>query len=410
MRPLIAILNRWPQYPDSERWDNSLAKYDDLIPHDRYRVVYVCDPVGRRGVPSNAHDVHLVPDFNDVDAVVGAVRQVIQRHGPVDLLIAFSEYLLDAAAVVRERWGIPGPRPRDVDRVRDKTVMKERLQSAGVRVPRWHACQNIEQVLARAPTLGFPLILKPIRGASSKGVRRIESLQELESICRRDFPARHEIEEFVEGDLLHADGVVDRNGTCVFLVISRYISSCLEFEAGIALGSIIQTDPVVLAEGRQFALRVLAALELRASAFHLEFFDTGPELVFLEIGARVPGADVSYVIHDVYGVNLFRLWIDVLFGRALSPVHQASGTSGGWLMIPRPKPLPQTVVHATSLMGRIPFLYRELVPKPGQILEDAPGYASWQGGRFLFRGGGQAQIVAAVDRARAEYQLRTAPL
>jgi uncharacterized protein (DUF1330 family) len=33
-----------------------------------------------------------------------------------------------------------------------------------------------------------------------------------------------------------------------------------------------------------------------------------------------------------------------------------------------------------------------------------------QGGRFLFRGGDQEQIEAAVRRARAEYRLTTEPV
>jgi ATP-grasp domain-containing protein len=403
----ILILNRWPQYPNSERWDNELARYDDLIPHDRYRVTYICDPVGQQGVPITAQAVHSVRDFADTDGIMDLVGKLIPSHGPFDHLIAFSEYLLDIAATIRERYDIPGPRPREVDRVRDKTFMKQVLQNAGIRVPRWFRYRSIEQVLADAQALGFPLILKPMRGASSQGVRKITSAEELTAVCRSQRLDDYEIEEYIDGDVLHADGVVDGEGACLFMSISRYISSCLEFESGGPLGSIIQTDSAVRAECRHFAHRCLAALELKASAFHLEFFATGRELVFLEIGARVPGADVSYVVHDVYGVNLFRLWVDVLLGHQVESIRDDGEESGGWLIIARPQPLPQKVVHSTALLGKIPFLYRELVPKPGQILEHAGGYANFQGGRFLFRGGTQSEIVEAVRAAQSEYRLMT---
>ncbi|HEU5322981.1 MAG TPA: ATP-grasp domain-containing protein, partial [Methylomirabilota bacterium] len=309
----------------------------------------------------------------------------------------------------RARYDSPGPGPAAIDRVRDKTVMKRVLAAAGVRVPRWFPCRSAAEVLADGRALGFPLILKPTRGASSQGVRKIASAEELEAVCLQQPLDGHEIEEYVDGDVLHADGVVDGDGRCLFMSVSRYISSCLEFEAGAPLGSVIQTDPGVRAEGRRVARRCLAALGLRASAFHLEFFDTGRELVFLEIGGRVPGADVSYVIHDVYGVNLFRLWVDVLLGRGAAAVADGGAASGGWLTIPRPRPLPQTVLHATPLLGTIPFLYRELVPRPGQVLEHAGGYSNWQGGRFLFRGGTQREIGEAIQAARAGYRLTTAP-
>src|SRR5690242_15822527 len=94
----ILILNRWPQYRSSERWDNELARPEALIAHDRHRVSYICDPVGQRGVPDAAHDVRLIQDFSDTASVLAAVNELTERHGRFDHVIAFSEYLLDVAA------------------------------------------------------------------------------------------------------------------------------------------------------------------------------------------------------------------------------------------------------------------------------------------------------------------------
>ncbi len=412
-RKRILVLNRWPQYPGGERWDNELARYGELVPLDRYRVTYICDRPGLQGLAAGGlavPNVYALEDFADTGALLALAERVVRGDGPFDRVLAFSEYLLDGAALLRARFGIPGPRPEYVDRFRDKLVMKRMLAAARVRTPRWFACTSLPQVRAAAQVLGYPLILKPVRGASSKGVRKIGSLAELEEACRGLVLREHELEEFVAGDLLHVDGVVDAGGRCVFSCVSRYIAPVLEFESGAPLGSVIQTDPDVVERCRAFALRVLAALDLRASAFHIELFESGGELVFLEIGARVPGADVSYVVNDVCGVNLFQLWVDVVLGHPVEPRLAPPGASGGWLTIPRPRPLPRRVLRADSLLGTVPHLYRELVPRPGHVLEDAPGYANLQGGRFLFRGGGQHAIEAAIRTAIARYTLTTAPL
>jgi biotin carboxylase len=410
MTERVLFLNRWPQYRDGRRWDNELARPEDLIDHERYRVTYVCDPPGRSGVPAGASDVHCLADLTDAEAVLALVAELVAEHGGYDHVIALSEYLLDVAARIRAEHGIPGPRPAELDRFRDKTVMKTVLGKAGVRVPRWFHCRSPEQVLSDAGRLGYPLILKPVRGASSQGVRKVASAGELRALCATIDLTGYEIEEFVAGDILHADGVVDRAGECLTLTTSRYVANCLAFAAGEPFGSVIETDPETCAESRRFALRCLAALGLRASAFHLEFFATDRELVFLEIGARVPGADVSYVLRDVRGVNLFRLWADVLLGTPVRPDPPDPAASGGWLMIPRPEPLPQRVVSAASLLGTVPFVYRELVPRAGEVLDEAPGYASLQGGRFLFRGGTQDQVIDAMHRARSTYRLTAVPV
>ncbi len=410
MSEKVLLLNRWPQYRDGQRWENELSRPEDLIDQKRYHVTYVCDPSGQSGVPVGAEDVHFIPDFSHVDDVLDLTDRLVAKNGPYDYVVAFSEYLLDLAAVIRERHGIQGLKPQEVDRFRDKTVMKTVLAEAGIPVPRWAACRSAEQILSDAESFGFPLIFKPVRGASSQGVHKVASTDELRTRCAVPNLKEYEIEQYIEGDLLHADGVVDRHGKCLFMSISRYISNCLAFEHGEPLGSIIQTDEAVQAECQPFVLRCLSALKLRESAFHLEFFDTGRELVFLEIGARVPGADVPYVIRDVFGVNLYRLWVDVMLGNPVEPRLRASSQSGGWLMIPRPQPLPQKVIDSASLMGEVPFLYRELVPRPGDILEKTGGYATLQGGRFLFRGGSQGEIAGAMNTALRKYSLTAVPL
>ena len=266
-------------------------------------------------------------------------------------------------------------------------------------------------MIEQARALGFPLIIKPVRGASSKGVLRIDSLEELQSLLQTTDLAGNEIEEYIDGEILHVDGVIDLAGACPFISVSRYISSCLGFEtSGQPLGSIILRDTPLARSCKAFALACLQALELRGSAFHLELFHRNGELVFLEVGARVPGADVPYAIHRAYGVNLFQLWIDVVLGGAVTPRGAAAPKVAGWITFPRPRPLPRKVVSANSLIGIVPGLYRELIPATDQFLKDTGGgYTHMQGGRFLVEGDDETQVLAAINAIKERYVLKTLP-
>jgi hypothetical protein len=413
----VLVLNRWPQYADSAQWDNELSRYDELIPRD-HAVSYLCDPAGATGVPRDVapHRIATIENFGDPAVVAGAVTQIVERHGAITHVVALSEYLLDTAATIRQQFGIAGHRPADVDRYRDKTVMKRLLHDANLRAPRWVTCTADRVATERqALELGFPLILKPVRGASSKGVETIDSIDGLRKIIETRDLAGYEIEEFIDGDIYHVDGVLDQAGHCVFACVSRYISSCLKFEAGAPLGSIVQTPSATSRAYKAFALDCLKALGLTGSAFHLELFDRNGELVFLEVGARVPGADVPYVVHQVFGVNLFQLWMDVVLAhpRSGSPARATveNERSGGWITIPRPRPLPCKVISATSLLGRVPGLYREFIPSSNQILaETGGGYTNLQGGRFLIQADTEDMVLAAMNAIRTRYELRTIPV
>lgn len=412
MKPHILVMNRWPQYGNGRQWDHELCRYDEIIP-SRYALSYLCDEEGSRGLPSGLDPRHIyrVDDFLDTEALAAQVKRAIVEHGPVSHLLAFSEYLLDPAAAMRERFDIPGQTRAEVDRFRDKTQMKRVLQAANLRVPRWFACTTREQTETRARELGFPLIVKPIRGASSKGVQKVASADALRAALVALDLDQYEIEEYIDGEILHVDGVLDQAGNCLFLCVSRYISSCLDFEAGVPLGSVIQTDTPLARACSAFALACLRALALRGSAFHLELFNRNGELIFLEVGARVPGADVPYTVHRAFGINLFRLWVDAALDLPVALPVVSPPRSAGWVTIPRPTPLPRRVVSAGSLLGRIPGLYRELIPAPGDLLTDTGGgYTHLQGGRFLIEGASEREVLASIREIVARYELVTTPV
>src|SRR3712207_4463240 len=171
--------------------------------------LYVVDAVGATGVlaaPERIASMVRIEDVNDFEALRDAVRKAADEVGPVDRLIAVSEFTLGIAAEVREALDIPGPRPEDVASYRNKLRMKELVAEAGVRVPRFDACESAESALEFARATGYPLILKPVSGAASMGVHRVEDEAALTALLSEVDLGDYELEEFVEGAIYHVDG------------------------------------------------------------------------------------------------------------------------------------------------------------------------------------------------------------
>ncbi|EGH34408.1 putative biotin carboxylase, partial [Pseudomonas syringae pv. japonica str. M301072] len=72
----------------------------------------------------------------DADLILQEAR-AIHRRQPVDFVIAFSEYDLDAAALVRTEFNIPGAKVADNLLCRNKASMKEALTGSSVRYPQY---------------------------------------------------------------------------------------------------------------------------------------------------------------------------------------------------------------------------------------------------------------------------------
>lgn len=406
----IVIINNFARFPGTPRWDFELVRYEDFICHETNQVSYIANQRGLSAITADAGSYRLyeLNDLSDVAAYHPVLEEIIREHGPVDKLIAFSEFLLDVAAELRAAFSIPGILPAENRLGRDKLLMKRNVSARGLRVPRFMsiAAGQQQDAVAFAKVIGYPLILKPVDGAASVGVKVIDSEVLLRTEIDKLPAGCWDLEEFIDGDLLHVDGLIDADGRVIFIVPSRYINSCLDFTHGAPLGAVMLEPGTALYEKIcGFSVRCLEALEIKACPFHLELFHTPDgNLVFLEVAARVAGADVPYMIHKNTGINLFREWIDLIMQRTTQFKYQQDGV-GGWLMFPRPSHLPSRVDAVTGFDGKVQSLYRQLIPAVGEVVKDDGGYCSMQSGRFLFSAISATEVAADMETVIRDFSI-----
>ncbi|HDR8989167.1 ATP-grasp domain-containing protein [Burkholderia vietnamiensis] len=409
----ILIINNLAQFPGTGRWDFDLVRYDEFVDHRQHRVSYLVNRRGRSAVTASADSYRLyeLDRLDDIAAYRTVIAEIVGASGPIDRLIVFSESLQDLAAQLRAEFDIPGKKPDENRLGRDKLLMKQKVEEAGLRTPRYRSVTSTEvsSALTFAEHTGYPLILKPIDGQSSHGVQKIcDAVQLRTAIANLPSGGEWDLEEFVAGTLMHVDGLVDRNGNVTLVVPSRYVNTCLDFTAGAPLGAIMLEPGTALhAYVSKFATQCVTAIGLRACPFHLELFHTtDDELVFLEVGARVGGADVPSMIHRATGINLFREWVNMSLDQP-AQLYAPTGSVGAWLMFPRPTCLPQRVRSVTRFDGRLDSLYRQLVPNDGQLIEHEDGYCSLQSGRFLFDSPSGTQVARDVAHVLEAFRIET---
>jgi hypothetical protein len=131
--------------------------------------------------------------------------------------------------------------------------------------------------------------------------------------------------------------------------------------------------------------------------------------VFLEIGARVGGGEIPFLTKDLFGVDLVREWVKLELGESGAPYGEGEQVVGGFLMMPEPRSVPCRVIRCSSLVGRVPGLYKEILPSPGQILDGHGGYEHISG-RFLFRGRRSSEVEDAVRQASRCFRIDCEPL
>src|SRR5438105_3310152 len=98
-----------------------------------------------------------VPSLHDEMAVIGAVTKLMTGR-TFDRVACLWEPGIVLAARMREALGVPGMEIEQATWFRDKDVMKQRIQSAGIRSARHARAGTVKQVREACETVGFPAI------------------------------------------------------------------------------------------------------------------------------------------------------------------------------------------------------------------------------------------------------------
>ncbi|WP_406154798.1 ATP-grasp domain-containing protein [Streptomyces sp. NBC_01023] len=415
------------------RWTDRYADYATYLDHAVHRVSYVTTERAARHLPyEQAAGVRIVDSTENVKQVREAIGSLAEQTGPPTRILALQETDLDLAADLRGEFGLPGQRSEDLEPLRDKLLMAQRLTAAGVPVPATADAPDHGAVESFAARHGWPVLVKPRRGTASAGIRRLDSPEALRAYT---FPRDTEmlVQPWLPDEVLHVDGVYSGNagdagdagatsdagdtgdagrGLGAWRA-SRYLSTCLEFTAGTALGSVEIDDPELLGRIGEIAAATAGALFAGPAVFHLELFESaGGALTVLEIGARPGGAEVPFIWREVHGIDLMAVAVaqQTGIGTGSAPAFEGPADVAGWLLVPPSVPMPCRVLSATGhrASGAAPGPYAEVRPHKGALLSEG-GYEN-SGMRFRFRGRDSAGVTEAVRRTIRDASLECAPV
>jgi len=387
------------------RWRAPYALYENYIDHNRHAVTYVSSEIGLAGVPHTASGVEIVTATDSIDEVRAATARLVGRFGAPTAIIALKEDDLLTAAQLTAEYDLPGRRPADLEVFRDKLAMAVAVQATSLAQPHFASAIDAADVQAFGESHGWPVVVKPRFGSSSDGVR-VFHRDTLDPTWRADDGGAM-VQSYVDGVLLHVDGVFDGVDLGLWRV-HRYLGSPLDFRAGGWIGSVEVDDASTTSLVESYTTSLLRGLTQAPTVFHLEVFvrsdDRGePSCVFVEIAARAGGAEIPFLWREVHGFDLvgeaFRLALGANTTPGPATVEAGCGGRAGLLLVAAPAERPCRITATTSVLGTrwAPReLYCEVVPKVGDVVSAAPAFYEHVGGRFRFSGESTREVENAI--------------
>jgi biotin carboxylase len=111
--------------------------------------------------------------------------QIRANFGELDGVVTFCELAVPLVARLAERLGLPGNCPEAVDTARNKHAARACMEAAGLPTPLNCLIKGEEDLARAAQHVGFPAVIKPISGAASIGVIRVNDLEQLRTAFAR---------------------------------------------------------------------------------------------------------------------------------------------------------------------------------------------------------------------------------
>ena len=377
------------------RWNDKITRYETYINHEEYNVWYLTNKKGSAAVNKGIAKLYELDEINISQIEKSAVPFLKKAHN-IDTIIALSEVDQEAAAYLRSCFYIPGLKSSEILKFRNKVEMKIIAEQSNILVPRYSPLDH-PKFKKFIKTTHYPLILKPKNGVSSEGVIKVNNEETLTSILKSIPNENYECEEYIDGKIFHADGLI-YNQKIIFFKVSEYINTCLDYTLGKPLGSVVIDDLVFESEAKDYTLKILKAFSLNNSAFHLEFIQSKNGVIyFLELGARVGGAQVPYLFEKIFKINLIHAWIDIQLKNDITKhiKNTKNKSVGGWLLFPEPKTLPCKVLKTYSLKENVPHIIEENLPPHGHIFNGNGEYRDTCGS-YLFEGRDTSSVKIAI--------------
>jgi argininosuccinate lyase len=256
---------------------------------------------------------------------------LLSRETEVAGIFSSSEYFIETAAAVAQKFGLSAADPAALQSCRNKWVQRKLLQSAGLNVPAFERLTSLADAREALQRIPLPVVLKPTMGTGSVGVRLCSTADEVlehavhllaRTVNERGMavPSELLLEQFVQGP----EYSVETFGGEVIGITRKHVSPEPFF---VELG---HDFPAVLALPIKEQILATVKHALRAMGLgwgpaHIELRLAESGLTIIEINPRLAGGFIPEIVRLALGVDIIRQTVRQVVGDKpeLSPRQSA---------------------------------------------------------------------------------------
>ena len=280
------------------------AQYDDL----------------EEGLKNSLTEYFKVDSLEDYDQVFRAVAFFSYKYGKIDWVESLNEYWLEQDARLRTDFNInTGIKSDRIVFIKEKSRMKELYRKAGIPVARLSHVTTREAGRDFTEEVGYPVIVKPDNGVGAASTWKLSTDAELEAFYDNIPKVPYVMEEFIEGDLVSYEAILDSDCEPLFENMTIWPTPVMNI-VNDDLDLQYYTCPDIPEDLRKAGRKTAKAFGVDRRFVHLEFFRLTKtrkslgkigDYVGLEVNMRPPGGYTPDMINYAHSADVYQIYADM---------------------------------------------------------------------------------------------------
>ena len=193
-------------------------------------------------------EYYKVSNLENYDEVLKAVAFFTHKYGKIDWLESNNEHWLVQDAKLRSDFNITtGIKADKIANIKEKSKMKKAYKKAEIPFADFSLVTTLTKAKKFIDKVGYPVVAKPDNGVGASDTQRIKDENELKKFFEnRNKDIKYIMEEYVEGELVSYDAIIDSKGEPIFETCNQNVKYIMEEYVD---GDLVSYDAIIDSNG-----------------------------------------------------------------------------------------------------------------------------------------------------------------
>ena len=266
-------------------------------------------------------EYYKVSNLENYDEVLKAVAFFTHKYGKIDWLESNNEHWLVQDAKLRSDFNITtGIKADKIANIKEKSKMKKAYKKAEIPFADFSLVTTLAKAKKFIDKVGYPVVAKPDNGVGASDTHKIKNEKELKNFfetCNQN--VKYIMEEYVDGDLVSYDAIIDSNGNPVFEtgIVEPAVMDIVNKGLDVFYYVEKEMPKQLLEAGR----RAVKGFGIKSRFIHLEFFRLNKnkkglgkkgDYVGLESNMRPAGGYTPDMYNYANNTDVYQIWADMI--------------------------------------------------------------------------------------------------